>query len=255
MAAAVPYAPGVTPKAAPLKASTRSGGVHAALRADILAGRLRPGQKLPFAFLIERYAASVGVIREALSRLAEEGLIVTEPQLGSSVTPLSSVELGHLTQARAAIEPLVLRAAIGAGDLAWESAVLAAHHRLDRTAPTVADDPQRLSDDWVTAHADFHDRLLAACPNPRLRSIASTLRDAGELYRRWSQPIGDVQGRDVAGEHRALLDAVLARDADAAAAALAAHIERTATTLLTEDATVEGVTAADASTLAPETRS
>jgi DNA-binding GntR family transcriptional regulator len=56
--------------------------------------------------------------------------------------------------------------------------------------------------------------------------MIDSLRDAAELYRRWSQPHDP--DRDVAGEHRRILKAALARDADAATSALAAHFERTA---------------------------
>lgn len=62
-------------------------------------------------------------------------------------------------------------------------------------------------------------------------TIAESLRDAAELYRQWSVPLGHAH-RDIAGEHRAILEAVLARDVDAASAALATHIEATTKVLL-----------------------
>ncbi len=214
-------------------APTRAERVYAQLRADILAGRRRPGARLPFAELTTRYEASMGVVREALTRLTAEGLVDSEPQYGFRVVPLSVADLNHLTDARAAIETLVLGQAVEHGGVSWESEVLAAHHRLDRTPEMAAEDPSRLSDDWTVAHAAYHHALLAGCPNPRLLTIAESLRDAAELYRRWSVPLAHAQ-RDIAGEHRAILDAVLAHDADAATAALAAHIEATTNVLLGE---------------------
>lgn len=50
------------------KKRTRQQVAYDALRADVLSGRLEPGQKLPFAEMCERYGTSVGVIREALTR-------------------------------------------------------------------------------------------------------------------------------------------------------------------------------------------
>ncbi len=212
-------------------APTRAERVYVELRADILAGRQRPGARLPFAELTARYEASMGVVREALTRLAAEGLVDSEPQYGFRVVPLSVADLHHLTDARAAIETLVLGQAVEHGGVSWESEVLAAHHRLDRTPQMSADDPSRLSDDWAAAHAAYHHALLVGCPNPRLLAIAESLRDAAELYRRWSVPLAHAP-RDIAGEHRAILDAVLAHDTDAATAALAAHIHATTNILL-----------------------
>ncbi|MEC3993752.1 GntR family transcriptional regulator [Actinacidiphila sp. DG2A-62] len=216
-------------------APTRAARVHAELRADILAGRLTPGARLPFAELSARYGMSMGVIREALTRLTAEGLVESEPQYGFRVTPVSVEDLRHLTEARLAIETLVLRQAFAQGGVAWESSVLAAHHRLERTPQMTGDDPARLADEWVAAHNAYHLALLSGCPNPRLLAMAASLRDSAELYRRWSVPLGR-EHRDIAGEHHALLDAVLAQDADAAAALLAAHIQHTTDVLLERSA-------------------
>lgn len=210
---------------------TRVDRVYAALRADILGGRQRPGSRLLFADLSARYEASMGVVREALTRLQGEGLVESEPQLGFSVVSVSPDNLRHLTEARCAIEALVLRSSIEHGDLAWESALLAAHHRLDRTPQMEPDDPGRLSDDWSAAHTAFHLALLAGSPNSILLGTAVSLRDSAELYQRLSVP-EDRSHRDVAAEHRAILNAALAHDADTAAALLCHHIQRTTDILL-----------------------
>jgi DNA-binding GntR family transcriptional regulator len=212
-------------------APTRVARVYAALRADILGGRQQPGARLRFADLSVRYEASMGVVREALTRLQGEGLVESEPQHGFRVVAVSKESLRHLTEARRAIEALVLRGSMEHGDLGWESEVLAAHHRLDRTPQMVAADPGRLSDEWAVAHGAFHLALLAGCPNPILLGTAVSLRDSAELYRRWSVP-QSFNRQDIPGEHRAILDAVLAHDADAAAALLTRHIQHTTDILL-----------------------
>jgi DNA-binding GntR family transcriptional regulator len=173
----------------------------------------------------------MGVVREALTRLQGEGLVESEPQFGFSVISVSQDNLRQLTEARRAIEALVLRSSIEHGDLLWESAALAAHHRLDRTPQRAADDPARLSDEWALVHAEFHHALVAGCPNTFLLSTADSLRDSAELYRRWSVPRAFTR-RDVRAEHRAILDAVLAHDADVATALLCEHIQHTTDILL-----------------------
>jgi DNA-binding GntR family transcriptional regulator len=211
---------------------TRTDEVYTRVRADILGGRLPPGTRLKFSDLAEQFDASIGVIRESLIRLAEQGLVRSEAHQGFVVTPLSRDDLAELTEARVAIEGLVLRSAIADGDLAWEARLLAAHHILDRTPSVDPEDPLRLSEAWATAHQEFHQALLGGCANRRLCLIAAGLRDEAELYRRWSLPLGDEPDRDVAGEHRAMLQAALARDVEAAAAALREHIEHTTRSLL-----------------------
>jgi DNA-binding GntR family transcriptional regulator len=214
------------------RSETRAERIYANLRGDILTGRLLPGQRLPFADLGVRYGTSVGVLREALSRLVEQGLVLSEPQLGFRVTPVSQEDLRDLTSTRLDIETLCLRHAINHGDLAWESSVVAAFHTLDRTPELATTEPPTVNEDWAAAHAAFHAAVLEGCPGRRLREIAASLRDASELYRRWSRHLGSEDTRDIAGEHRALRDAVLARDEEQAVAALTKHISYTTRALL-----------------------
>lgn len=210
---------------------TRTQRVFGRLRADILSGRLQPGQRLPFGVLAQRYDASVGVLREGLSRLAEQGLVESEPRHGFRVTQVSADDLLDLTSARIAVETMVLRDAIARGDVRWESSLVAAHHLLEHTPEVAPDDPRRLTEEWAAAHAAFHGTLLKACANRRLRQIAEALRAESELYRRWSRQFGTEDDRDVSTEHRLLCEAVLARDAERATKLLEAHIRRTATGL------------------------
>jgi DNA-binding GntR family transcriptional regulator len=211
---------------------TKAERVYGQLRADILAGRHRPGQRLRYTDLCEHYRTSMGVLRESMLRLAEQGLVRGEPQQGFQVASLSAADLRDLTDARRELETLTLRHAIADGDIEWESRLIAAHHRLSRAPQLDPDDPERLSDTWVAAHAEFHNTLLDGCANQRLKSIAASLRDSAELYRRWSVPLGHYTDRDVAAEHAEILADALARELDQAVLHLSAHVERTTNILL-----------------------
>ncbi|MEU6148275.1 GntR family transcriptional regulator [Streptomyces sp. NPDC047081] len=211
---------------------TRTDGIHQALRADILGGRLVPGERLKFPILADRYKVSVGATREALTRLSAEGLVVSKPHQGYLVRPLSHQDLAELTQARVEIESLVLRLSVLHGDVVWEADAVAAHHLLERTPFRVQKDPDRPSDEWSRAHAAFHQALLAGCGNQRLLDTARGLRQEAELYLQWSVSFGNEPDRDLPGEHRALLDAALARDADHAQGLLRDHIAHTAQLLI-----------------------
>lgn len=211
---------------------TRAETAYGRLRADILTGRLLPGQRLLSNELTARYGASVGALREGLSRLVEQGLVMSEPRHGFRVRPIDQADLEELTEARREIETLSLRCALKAGDLAWESRLVAAHHVLEGTPQLSDDDPRKVNEAWASAHATFHSVLLEACPNRRLRAIASSLRDGAELYRRWSRHLRREDNRDIPAEHRALLDAALSRDIDSACALLGRHIDQTTKNLL-----------------------
>lgn len=209
--------------------TTRSAFVFTQLRDDVLRGVLTPGSRLRLVELAERFAVSQSVVREALTRLAEQGLAVTVAQQGYRVTPISRKDLDELTEARTQLETLVLRQAVERGDITWESSVVAAHHQLSGTPKTRPDG--ELNGAWFAAHEQYHQSLLRGCGNDRLYGAAMSLRDAASLYRRWSRPVGQDYARDVDAEHRRLLDAVLARNQQAAADLLAQHIQRTSEAL------------------------
>ena len=211
---------------------TRVDVVYDDLRGSILSGRLLPGRRLKFTELSSEHSASMSVLREALTRLTAEGLVTNEPNLGYAVTDLSPTHLEELTEARLELEGLVFGRAIACGDLTWESNVVAAHHILEGTPFLSSTDPQRVTDAWALAHAEFHRALLAGCPNSRLTTMACRLRDEAELYRLWSRPLGSEKDRDLLAEHRLLVDRALARDVDGGMTALRAHIAHT-TELLT----------------------
>ncbi|WP_345412260.1 GntR family transcriptional regulator [Pseudonocardia xishanensis] len=207
------------------QATTRVDEIYRRLRTDILSGRHQPGARLLSATLCQDYGISSGVLREILPRLAGEGLVVSEPQRGFRVARISVEDLQHLTEARVLVESTALRAAIEHGDLQWESTLVAAHHTL--AGSRSMDDDGAIQDDWMRAHWNFHHCLLSACPNRRLLQIADQFRDATEMYRCWSGPLGDEPDRDVAGEHRGILEATVGRDAELAVRLLTEHYEHT----------------------------
>ncbi len=217
------------------RATTRTEQVYEQLRADIMSGALLPGARLPFAELSARYASSTSAIREGLQRLVEQGLVTSEPQLGFRVVALSVSDLEDLTTARCEIEGLALRYSIEHGDLAWEAAVVAAWHTLTGLRPSAVDGSTALTEEWSLAHRAFHDSLIAGCPNRRIHATALELRDAAELYRDWSWRAAAAESgihRDTDAEHRALVDAVLQRDAGRAVALLHEHLTTTARLLV-----------------------
>lgn len=206
------------------QSATRTELVYGALRGDLLNGRIEPGEKLKLVELAERFGASQSVVREALTRLSEQGFVVATPQRGFRVRELSIPDIAELTEARVHLETVTLRLAIERGDMTWETGVLAAHHVLENTEIHNVDG--HFNEAWPETHNEFHRALLAGCGNSRLEAMSTALREGSELYRRWYWVLADDHHRDLAAEHRELKDLALARDAGAADVLLRKHIER-----------------------------
>ena len=201
------------------------------LRADLLACRLAPGQKLKIDELCQRLGVGSSAIREALSRLASEGFVTVEPQRGFRVMPLDLDELVDLTNARCHLEELCIRASIARGEVEWETVLIAASHRLSRT-PMLADgDDKRYSEAFGAAHNMFHEALVAACGNRWLLQVRQLLSTQQERYRWLSRPLAEAE-RDLGKEHSAITRAALDRDADATVALMIEHLQKTASIIL-----------------------
>ncbi len=212
---------------------TRTTTVLDRLRAEIVHGVLPPGTKLRLEHLTSSYGVGRTPLREACCRLASEGLVTQEDQRGFRVTPISREDLVDLTRTRQQIESLALRASIFKGDLNWEGEVTAALHRLSRLSPgqSASTGPASLDDAWETEHGLLHSALLGACDSPWLVRFHGILFEQSERYRRLASAYGQ-PGRDIHGEHEALVRAALDRDAERACALLVEHIARTADKVL-----------------------
>ena len=214
---------------APAPARSLTAVAFERLRMDILSGDLLPRERLPIQALSERYRVGATAVREALSRLVTEGLVALEEQRGFHVTPVSHAELLDLTRTRVRVEQMALRLAIAHGDVEWESRLLSGLHRLSRTPPPrspACDGP------WNAAHRSFHDALIGGCASPWTLRLCRLLYDKSERYRNLARRRTREHDRDVDAEHRALQDAALARDADAACRLLEAHFVQTTEIIL-----------------------
>ncbi|WLI08941.1 FCD domain-containing protein [Pseudomonas sp. FP597] len=206
----------------PAKSLTQA--TYERLRRDVLSCVLRPGDRVNVKVVAERYEASAGAVREALSRMVSEGLVIAEPQKGFRISAVSLADLNDLTFARMEIESSCLRHALDSGTLEWEASLIVAHHRLIRA-------DQNDTDEWTGAHHAFHEALVSACPNTWLLRIRSMLFEQTARYRAMSIAMTATQ-RDINGEHQALFDAAMARDTTQACELLQQHIQTTSVMLI-----------------------
>jgi DNA-binding GntR family transcriptional regulator len=166
---------------------------------------------------------SLGAVREALSQLIAEGLVCVEAHRGYTVMPLSIADLLDLTRVRTEVEVLCLTWSMQLGKLEWESAVMAASHRLAKTFR--AADRTVNSPAWIAAHDTYHTALASACGSPRLSLIRTQLYELSERYRKMESAM--TRDRDPQEEHKRIAEAAIDRNIPVATQLLSSHIERT----------------------------
>lgn len=204
---------------------TRAGDVLQRMRQDIVNCVLKPGEKLRFESLRSRYEVSFSTLREALSRLAAENLVIAEGQRGFIVAPVSIADLNDLTDARILIEREALAKAIRKGDDLWEGNILSTFHRMEKLQQRIGRE-YYLSDDWSVVHGEFHFSLVAACGSPVLLEMRTKLFERAHRYRRMSSQFRP-QWREKDVEHKMIVDAVLERDTENALRLIERHIRET----------------------------
>lgn len=197
------------------------------LRNDIVCGTWQPGARLNLRDLSGHYEVGVNPLREALSRLATSGFVSAEDQRGFRVTGISREELIDCQNTRAELECMALRASIEKGGVDWEGEVLASHHRMVRSQHTFEGERLSLDAGWEDSHQAFHMALLSACGSPWQLKFIETLFEHSTRYRKATMVLKRAGARDVEGEHKALMEAALARNAEKACEVLRTHFSET----------------------------
>lgn len=196
------------------------------MKRSIICCELTPGEKLKVAELSKAYGLSSSPIREALNRLAQEGIVEASENKGFRVAGLSVGDFEQITRLRCLLEGEALADSIRYGDDAWEADVLGAYHRLGLAEKKLGSVGVVLDDDWSSRHKAFHFALLSASPSPLMLGIIDSLFDRAERYRRFCALRRKVERRKN-DEHKQLMEAALARDSDKAVSMLQAHIRLT----------------------------
>lgn len=226
-----------------LDASTLADQVESALRADILSGRLAAGSRIRPAALAERYGVSPTPLREALQRLAAEGIVHADSRRGMRIPPLSLEEARDLYDTRFLLERALLEDSFAQGDEAWLLRLDAAYRRLVELGPAPVAEPgagagagMRDGGDfltWVEAHHAFHAHLYDAARSQWTRRLVEVVHTQAERYRmRLTQraDLGDVVRR-AERDHEELHAAAHRRDSEQAAVVLKRHMQATVTAL------------------------
>ncbi|MEE2859343.1 MAG: GntR family transcriptional regulator [Pseudomonadota bacterium] len=186
--------------------------VHTALAAGIVQGQLPPGAPLGETALAAQFGLSRTPVREALQKLAGEGLVERGPRRAFVVRRMSTDALRHLFEALGELEALCAGMAARRMSAA-EIALLA--RILDSDGPGA---------DYADVNIRFHDALRQGAQNQVLAGLLEDLNRRSLPWRN-AQFTQRTERIDTSrAEHRAILEAVTARDADRAAALMRAHM-------------------------------
>ncbi|CAM5369365.1 GntR family transcriptional regulator OS=Streptomyces aurantiogriseus OX=66870 GN=GCM10010251_80360 PE=4 SV=1 [Streptomyces aurantiogriseus] len=188
--------------------------VLAALRQEIISGRLRPGDRLVERELAERFGVSRVPVREAIRALVAEGFVLFETPRRTVVRRLSRTDVKELFELREALE---VYAAGLAASRATPEALAELRHLLDQAAEaTRAGDAETITD----INTRFHDRILALAGNSLLISVMEPVD--GRL--RWLTRQNE-EWPQLLTEHRDLYEAIASGDPDRARTHALNHVQ------------------------------
>lgn len=211
------------------------------LVAEIQSGRLRPGDRMPTEqYLATNFGVSRNVVREAIAQLRSAGLVTSRQGFGTivvqsgargaptrSAAAAGSDETRHFRdvyEVRSALESQAAALAARNGDAVQFAAITRTLERMQEAAQWVAE--------GVDLDVDFHLAVARASGNPLLAELLTALGERMRetmvaTRRRSGGVIGEVRQLTI-DEHTAIHDAIMARDPDAAQAAMARHINNAA---------------------------
>jgi DNA-binding GntR family transcriptional regulator len=197
---------------------TVSGLVAERLRAQIVAGELASGTKLRQVEIARRFGVSTTPVREALAALQREGLVRLHPQRGAVVFVPTVEDLREHYEIRAALEALAASRTAERFEERWAAPLETWLDEMQTGPPAMR---------YLELNQRFHTQLYEHCGRPRLVEMIAGLRDASSAYLHIYRAAADFPVERLDSEHRRILAACLARDADDAAAATREHLQNT----------------------------
>jgi len=191
------------------------------IREAIMTGALRPGQRIKERDVAAQMGISTTPVKEALRRLEQEGLVVSQPRRGAVVGPLVLTPPEEILQLRADLEGMAARLAAVKMTGAEKTALQARLVELEQLTERAAEDPEAV----VAATSQFHRLIRAGARNEFLGRFIQTLAPFDRTARR-SSTLDPVEARRDAEEHRQIVEAILAGDGEAAERVMHEHVHR-----------------------------
>ena len=192
--------------------------VYAAIRQAILTCEFEPGQELREQILAEKYQVSRSPVRDSLLRLEQENLVTVLPRQGYRVNPISLSDVNEIFGLR-----IIIESACAAGATTADNDALLT---LDRyRGLTTADMTDAV---FLNRNREFHGTIAALTGNKRLAAVEySLVEEVDRLILAMKKGSRDLTSTAVPQEHDAIIDAIQARDAEAASRLAREHITNT----------------------------
>lgn len=205
----------------PLRATTQD-AVAVTLRRAIVAGDLPGGTPLVLSELAEQMGVSTTPVREAIRRLASEGLVDIVSYRSSVVHLPTDDEVAEIYQLRMMLEPMAIARSVVQIRPEDLDAADELRHQMEQTTDV---------GDWVVLNHDFHGILVDGAQSPILASLLATLRDAASLIVGLSIRTQPAQLTDGNRDHAELMDAFRRGDVDRAVEVTRDHLQSTLSTM------------------------
>ncbi|OAS26516.1 GntR family transcriptional regulator [Methylobacterium platani] len=205
------------PSRVPERPPTASAVIRQELRARIVSLAMRPGEPINEKALARRYGVSRTPVHEAVLKLAEEGLVAIFPQSGTFVGLIPYADLPETIIIRRSLEETSARLAAERGDAAGLAAI-------DRAMAVLAVADKDDHEAFHQADEAFHAGVARAAGHPGIWRLVQQVKVQVDRFRRLTLPQAGRLDRVVA-EHGAVRDAIAARDPEAAARRMGAHLD------------------------------
>jgi len=209
--------------------------VYAVIWDQIASHQLRPGDKLSDLRLSQDLGVSRTPVREALLRLAQDGIVRAESRRGFFVASFSSTDVGEVYDIRTVLEVLAVRLALpnlttAQIDLSWQE--------LEEAHLMFEHGDARAGERWLKVDRDFHQLLARTAQNRRLTGILSGLQAQIAVFQVYGTHVRQIYQLSF-DHHQAILRALTNRDGPTAESAMERHIQEVKRLMLAEFASRE----------------
>jgi DNA-binding GntR family transcriptional regulator len=194
--------------------------VEHALKAEIISGRLAPGQRISHEELAAKWNVSYTPVRDAIRHLESQGFVKVLPRRGVFVTELDATTFQDIFEVRIALEVLAAKSATVQAPAAELERVLRSYQEAEATYQQTGDSSLLVERDYMV-----HDLLMRHCSNAKVIEIMQGLRDLVD----WAQ--ATIVSRNPAAyattvrEHMRIVEAMLARDVQCAQHEIEMHLQ------------------------------
>ena len=225
------------------RGATAAAGIYRELRDDILSLRRTPGEAISEKQIAESYGVSRTPVREAVLKLADEGLIEVFPQSGTFVSRIPLAALPEAIAIRRVLEEATVRYA---AERATRSQVARLRACLEEQRERQVDGNHQ---GFHQADEAFHALLAETAGYPGFWTLIQQVKVQVDRYRQLTLPVLGRMGLVIA-EHEAIVDAIAEHDPDRAARALTAHFDELQLTIAEAQQTIPQYFSAQESALA-----